>query len=257
MRALLACVLATGCGAELGDPPVTGRDHGASCSTDIVFAVDTSGSTSKEQSALRDAFPDFADRLGPYRAALVDGCATPASFHTRGQSGDCHFASGHPWIESSSPRADDELDCVAEIDSSAAQCVGNGDDQAPVTTAITALEPAWAGSGAPNAGFLRDNALLVIVAITDQDEHPIPGASMQHTYERLVAAKGNANRVVFVGFGGESRCDGPYGPEEDADKLQELTQLFGSRGVFWDLCGGQLDDGMQKAADTIANACGS
>jgi hypothetical protein len=257
MRVLLACVLATGCGAELGDPPVSGRDHGGSCNADIVFAVDTSGSTSKEQAALRDAFPDFAGTFSSYRAALVDGCATPASFHTRGQSGACNFQGGHPWIESSSPRADDELDCVADIDSSGAQCVGNGDDEAPVTTAITALEPAWAGSGAPNAGFLRDSALLVIVAVTDQDEKPIPGSSTQRLYDRLVATKGNANRVVFVGFGGTSRCDGPYGPEEDADKLQELTGMFGNRGVFWDLCGGDLDDGMKKAADTIANACGS
>ena len=178
MRALLATVLLAGCGAELGEPPSQGGggsgglDRG-SCNVDVVLGIDNSGSTDKEQDALRGALPDFADELrdlGDFRVALVDGCATPARFHTRGQSGACNFAGGHPWIESSSSHVHDELRCVAEIDSSGEQCTGNNDDEEPLTTATTALEAAWAGASQPNAGFLRADGLLVVIALTDSGD---------------------------------------------------------------------------------------
>ncbi|HEY5944878.1 MAG TPA: hypothetical protein VIV40_05275 [Kofleriaceae bacterium] len=272
MRALLAALLLTGCGASLGDPPAgegaggdDGSDRGSplSCEhVDVLLAVDNSGSTQKEQLALIGAFPGFSSQLrdvaglADFRVGLVDGCAQSASLHTRGMTGPCNFAGGHAWMESSSPSLVVELACVANIDSRDALCRGNDDDEQPVSTAAAALEPTWSGAGTPNAGFSRADALLVVVAITDEDEHPIPSASARQLYDRLVAAKGSSN-VLFVGFGGESNCEGPYGSADDAEKLQDVTSLFAAkrRGVFWDLCGGQLDQGLRKAVAALDAAC--
>jgi hypothetical protein len=260
MRALLAICLA-GCSATLAAPTGEGggSDRGVvgSCKpVDVLFAVDNSGSTPKEQQALREAFPRFASGLlgvtSSYRVGLVDGCSQPATLHTRGISGPCSFAGGQPWVESSSPTAVDEFQCVAAIDSSAALCRGNNDDEQPVTTAATALDPAWAGAGRPNAGFSRSDALLVVIAITDEDEQPVPAATAQAIHDRLVA---NRSDVVFVGIGGESECDGPYGPAQDAELLHDITAQFGASGMAWDLCRGDLDGALRDATDLIAAGC--
>ena len=274
----MAALWLAGCGAELGEPPVEGPGPGpgggggggdptvrASCEhVDVVIAIDNSGSMAKEQQALRDvAFPAFASALrdvaavADFRVGVLDACNRPASFHTRGMTADCRFAGGRVWMEGSSPTLLSELSCVANIDSRDAQCSGDDDDEQPVTTATTALEPAWAGPGKPNAGFLRDDAMLVVIAITDEDEQPIPNASAQSVYSRLVALKGNASEVVFLGAGGASDCEGPYGPASDADTLQEVTDLFRAkqRGVFADLCQGRLEQGMRDAVATLAAAC--
>jgi hypothetical protein len=260
MWALLAICLA-GCAATLADPAGEGEgagsDRGRGCKPiDVLFAVDNSGSsTQKEQQALRDAFPGFASDLldvgTDYRVGLVDGCSQPPTLHTRGTSGPCNFAGGHTWIESSSPTASEEFRCVANIDSRDALCNGNADEQ-PATTAATALDPAWAGSGQPNAGFSRADALLVVVAITDEDEWLQPPATAESIHDRLVASKSD---VVFVGVGGKSECEGPYGSATNAQTLQQITAQFGDRGRFWDLCQGKLDDGLHQAIDAIAEVC--
>lgn len=264
MRALAALWLA-GCGAQLGDAPSGAAITTASCDrVDVVVAVDNSGSMAKEQQALRDvAFPSFAKALtddvgvADFRVGVLDACNRPAAFHTRGITSECNFGGGHVWMESTSPALTTEFACVANVDSRDAECSGNDDDEQPVASAISALEPAWDGAGKPNAGFLRSDALLVVVAITDEDERPVPSASAQDLYNRLTALKGGVGNTFLLGAGGGSDCDGPYGSADDADKLQDVAELFGDkqRGVFSDLCDGALDQGMEQLVTTIERAC--
>ena len=277
MRALLlVCVLAVGCGGTVEDPSGDGSGNGngsgnggenfASCKhVDVVIAVDNSGSMQEEKQQLRDiAFPGFASALkniagglDDFRVGVLDACNTPANFHTRGISGACNFAGGKVWMDSSSPNLVSEFKCVGDIDSSDMLCEGNNDDEQPATAAATALEPMWMGAGKANEGFMRDDALLVVVAITDEDEQPVPGANAQEVYDRLVALKGDVNKMVFLGIGGQTSCDGVYGSADEAQKLQAVTKLFTDkqRGVFWDLCQGNLDQGLTKALEVIESAC--
>lgn len=231
---------------------------------DVVFALDNSSSMSEEKSSMRnDVFPAFAealldiDGIQDFRAGVLDACPTPANFHTRGAGGECSFESGAPWMESSSGDVVSEFQCVADLFSGDAQCSGDNDDEQPASAAAAALEPPY--SDGANAGFVRPDALLVVVAITDEDEQPVPAQDMQALHDRLVAAKGgNRRNVVFLGIGGESACDGVYGSAEEATALQSLTGLFAAdgRGVFWDLCAGHLEDGLTEALATIEGACG-
>jgi hypothetical protein len=269
--------LIAGCGSNPGDG--SGDDDGngsgsgsgsgeiaeACKHVDVVIAVDNSGSMQQEKQELRDiAFPGFASALidiaggiDDFRVGVLDACNAPANFHTRGLGGACNFAGGNVWMDSTSPNLVDEFKCVGDIDSSDMQCTGQNDDEQPATSATAALEPMWMGPGKANEGFLRDNALLVVVAITDEDEQPVPGANAQEVYDRLVAIKGDLNRIVFLGIGGASDCSGVYGTAKDAQKLRNVTKLFEQqgRGVFWDLCQGNLDQGLTKALETIESAC--
>jgi hypothetical protein len=253
-------------GAGAGSGSGSGSAMTACKHVDVVIAVDNSSSMHDEKQALRDiAFPGFAAALKniaggieDFRVGVLDACNNPASFHTRGVGGGCNFSSGRVWMESSSPRLVDEFKCVGDVDSADMLCTGENDDEQPATSAATALEPAWMGAGKPNEGFLRDNALLVIVAITDEDEQPVPGANAQEIYDRFVALKGgDVNKIVFVGIGGAMTCDGLYGHAREASKLHNVTNKFVAkqRGLLWDLCQGNLEQGLATALSTISSAC--
>jgi hypothetical protein len=284
MKTLLVGLLvaAAGCGGsmdgiidESGDGNGSGSGDGtgggngesfAACKhVDVVIALDNSGSMKEEKDAMRDiAFPGFATSLinvagglDDFRVGVLDACNRPANFHTRGLGGSCNFHGGSVWMDSSSPNLVSEFKCVGDIDSSDMLCSGDSDDEQPATAAAEALEPAWTGPNMANAGFLRDDALLVVVAITDEDEQPVPGADAQAVYNRLVAIKGDVNKMVFLGIGGASSCDGAYGSAKEATKLKNVTQKFidQQRGVFWDLCKGNLDQGLTQALTVINSAC--
>ena len=176
----------------------------------------------------------------------------PALFHTRGTAGACNFSTGKSWMDSTSPALTNEFKCVGDVFSGATQCTGSNDDEQPASTIAAAL-----GQTA-NAGFLRDDALLVAVAITDEDEQPTAAdKSAKAVYDRLVATKGDVKRMVFLGIGGGSSCSGVYGDAKNAAKLKEVTGLFTAqgRGVFWDLCNGKLEDGLSAAMKVIETAC--
>ena len=262
---------------------------------DIVFAIDPSGSMNEEMAAMgSEIFPAFADTLlniseglDDYRAGTLDACPTPAAFNTSGEGptnvpGDdlaCSFAGGQAWIEAT-PESDAaavtaEFQCVGTIDRvqilddegeqtdiTAGACVGNNDDEQPTTAVITALTPPFSMN--ENAGFLRDDAVLVVIAMTDEDEQPTPNATAEDLYAQLVAVKGDVKDMVFLGIGGgvpngcqDAKVPGAYGTADPANKLSALTDLFKAqeRGVYWDLCEGQLQDGLTEALAVIEQAC--
>ena len=61
----------------------------------------------------------------------------------------------------------------------------------------------------------------------------------------------------FLGIGGGSDCTGTYGTAENSQKLHSVADLFiaQERGVWWDLCVGNLGDGLDQALEVIETAC--
>ncbi len=248
-----------------GDGNGGGNTDANSCRfVDVVIAVDGSISMDMELEAMRTTvFPAFAAQLGSiadglddFRIATLDGCPNPANFHTRGVNGECGFQGGNAWINSNSPSMNAEFACVGDIFLQDVQCSGNNDDEQPSSAIITALESPWSDN--ENAGFLRPDALLVVIAITDEDEQSTVADSARTLYQRLVDLKGgDPEKIVFLGIGGNQQCTGAYGDADQARTLHQLTDLFiaENRGVWWDLCQGRLEDGLQDAFDIIQVAC--
>ncbi len=258
-----------GSGTGLDDSGRPLSDSGfssASCSlVDLVIAVDGSSSMTEELEAMRKTiFPAFAERLPRvgkglrnFRVATMDACPTPASYHTRGAGGECNFSSGKVWIDSTSPDLKGEFTCVGDLFQGDTKCTGENDDEQPASAAAASLEPPFLGG--VNQGFSRPDALLVVLAITDEDEQPTGSASSaEQVYTRLVAAKGDVKRMVFIGVGGGSNCMGAYGAANEAAKLKSTTDKFiaQERGVWHDLCAGAIEDSLDKAFEVINKACG-
>lgn len=235
---------------------------------DVVIAIDNSGSMQEEIEALAgpvfDSFPqallDVGNGLDDFQLGVIDACNDPPFLHDTGAGGACNYTSGTNYMVSSSPALFDEYHCVTELTQSGYMgmdddCSGENDDEQPASTAAGVVSPP-AVDGA-NAGFLRDDAVLFIVAITDEDEQPVPDQSAQEIADRIIAAKGTINNVVFLGIGGGSDCDGPYGTADDAVLLREISLIFAdqSRGLFWDLCQGNLEQAFQAALAVVDSAC--
>jgi hypothetical protein len=246
------------------DVPDAGLNPVSCRLVDLVIAVDGSSSMDEELVAMRNiVFPAFAQRLpmigmglDNFRVGTIDACPNPANYHTQGNGGPCNFSSGQVWIDSSSPNLNAEFACVGDIYQGDVGCTGNNDDEQPASAAAASLEPPY--STGANLGFSRSDALLVIVAITDEDEQPTPDRTAQEVYDRIIATKGgDVRRVVFLGIGGSSSCTGVYGQADPATKLHDVTNRFiaANRGVWWDLCAGGLENGLDEAFEIISQAC--
>ena len=71
---------------------------------------------------------------------------------------------------------------------------------------VAVMDGSLAGPGGCNDGFLRDDALLVVIFITDEDDDPSDGQGHMGSpgdpadwYDALVAAKGGDEEKVVVG----------------------------------------------------------
>nr|MCH9683924.1 hypothetical protein [Deltaproteobacteria bacterium] len=92
-----------------------------------------------------------------------------------------------------------------------------------------------------------------------EDEELADIGSTQAIFDQIVAAKGgDVNQVVYLGIAGGSSCAGPYGTANDAVQSRGLANLFvaAGRGVFWDLCMGDLETAFQTAIEgSVDEAC--
>ena len=250
---------------------------------DLVFVIDDSGSMGEEQDNLRANFPGFISVIDDYqtdsgepldyRIAVTTsgrdlhytvatpevcvpgiGCVDPPDVESRENGDNGEFKQkcdmSRRWIERGDADVTDTFSCAARVGT------GGPSIEMPLyTTELALTERMNDGS---NAGFLREDALLVVVAITDEDEQPTPdNKTADQLYNELVAVKGDVNNVVFLGIGGGSSCTGPYGSADNAQKLHNVADLFiaQERGVWWDLCQGNLGAGLDEALQVIETAC--
>jgi hypothetical protein len=139
----------------------------------------------------------------------------------------------------------DELEtkfaCVAQIGTG-----GDGNER-PMAALSAALSPPINQPGACNEGFLRDDALLVVVIITDeQDDHetescmsdPQPGSPGEPPgwFAAVTAAKGgDESKIVVLSLVGPQdepkcpeldKCTGGIDGAEVGGRIIEFTEMF-------------------------------
>ncbi len=268
---------ATGPGVffDLGVPDSPEIDMGCR-KVDFLFAIDNSGSMTAQQVQLLNSFDGFITAIQASLAASVDsyhvgvvtsdnyngnavGCNTLGDLvsQTSGSNSsnmDCTpFAEGHRFAT----EMDDLMEkfpCIAQVGTS-----GSGVEE-PVTATIAALDPSKAVPGACNENFLRDDAILVVVVLTDDPpagtlDDANPATDTSGWYDAVVAAKnGDPEAMVVIGF--VPWMDVSCVPLTiESPNLIGFVESFGDQGVLASICEPDYGPIFAEAVSTIVTTC--
>jgi hypothetical protein len=303
---LVSCGLILGCGVSKEDGNVGGQnasdsgpDRGdefadaapkeACDKMDILFVIDNSGSMEAEQENLIANFSGFAELVDnyitssdtpiDYRIAVTTAgrdvsytlSGIPFTFNESGDNGafrrDC--GNDKTWIE----RADGDV-------ASTFSCRANVGTNGPGAE-MPLLGMEWSLSrrmdDGTNAGFLREDALLALVMITDQDDcsrdddnfeinSSAPSCfnpndsnikPISHYLDFLDTLKGDRKKwasAVIAGPGPAS-CNSNFGTAAGATRMVDFVSQAGDNSVLSSICSGDLTNALEEALDTFESAC--
>jgi hypothetical protein len=170
------------------------------------------------------------------------------------------FADGQRFLTEREPDLVDSFDCIARVGAD------GDDDERMMRAMLDAVSPAKNGPGGCNDGLLRQDSLLVLILLTDEDDVPDvcdvdgvcetygSGGDKQAWYDELVAARGgSAEGIVVISILGR-RGDNACGAVPAA-KLIGFTGLFGENGYLGDICAEQYDTIFDEALPVVVDAC--
>jgi len=253
------------------EPPFDGEPPPGCKRIDVLFTIDGSGSMDEEQSALRGTngmapvFAEFTDALLAQLTEVEDfhvgvvssqeevtllGTHTNFPAVPEGPETDCGLPPGQRWLVGPSPTLAADFACIAATRS--------GEDE------VTAYNTAEALNDPANAGFLRDDSLVFVVMLTDEDTYDHNIARMVDIRARLLSAVGgDLNRLVVLGIAGgqgvfeapQTICEGPYGKAVPARRIASIVASLRERGRMQNICEGDLAASFKAVLGDVVSAC--
>jgi hypothetical protein len=210
---------------------------------DVLWVIDNSCSMEEEQAKLTENFPKF---IGYFLDSGLDwhvGVIT-TDMDNPAHKGKLRSAGGYRFLD------ENTTDPVTVFSTMARQGTGGASDEKGRAATYTALERSAPFQGdSYNAGFLRDEASLSIVVISDENDYsggnPV---SKPEFISWLKNLKVNEDLVTFSSIVGlQTPCDGR---EEYGREYVDVTRAVG--GIEWSICDREwstvLDElGMQAA----------
>lgn len=255
---------------------------------DLLFVIDNSGSMADEQQNLVASFPGFVQAMQTqletamsYHVGVTTSdsnpynqCAQPGSLVTRTGGANSSNQTCGPY--NSGKAFMDETDALAQKFACAGQ-VGTGGDgnEQPMYTMNLALSAGMNAPGACNDGFIRPDALLVVVVITDEeDDHEVNACNQlpqsgspgepSDWYSQLVAQKGGIeSNVVFLALIGPpapnscpplDKCQGGIVGAEVSARIAQVADMF-TYGSVGQVCAPSYDGFFSAAIGVIDSAC--
>jgi hypothetical protein len=261
------------------DDPAIAAPAGGCTKVDFLFVVDNSLSMLEEQTALVQSFPGFmqvveqalgasdfhimvidtdAGGVGDAIAMFLgrtDACAPVlGAGHRQNQAGEeCGLEGNQRYLDTTQADLTDAFSCVAQVGT-----LGNP-SEAPIDAMLASLSPTINATGGCNAGFSRDDAILVVTLIGDEDDGTSSG-DPEAWRQALVATKANnENSIVFLGLiggdGGAAQSPACIASEVDAaPRLHQLIQAF-PFGTTGDICAPDYAPFFAEAVSVIDTAC--
>lgn len=232
---------------------------------DVLFVVDNSSTMAEEQVRLSAAASNF---IAAVRTKLTDvddlhigviSTDTPSLATSATRCGP--FASGLGFMT-----PDDKL-AVSLVCAAQVGVTGNPDER-PIDMLLAAVDDLANEPGGLNSDFVRKDALLVVVLVTDEeDDHELDPAwgsagDPPDWFTGLTAIKdGLAGDVALLSLIGtqppnacpEFQWDGKDGAEPAA-RLAEFTDMF-PFGRVGDVCAASYDQFFLDSVAVIADAC--
>lgn len=280
----------TGIKFDLGNPdlPNTGPGDKGCDKVDLLFIIDDSGSMSDNQDKLTAAFPSMAQTIDAtlvaqqgidYRIGVASSNITDETMclfgtlcgpgylgrlqHTEARV-SCNDVPAGRWIEGSEGAAAVGLQftCIASLN----QAQDFNGSEAPLEATRMALVDRVSDAEQYNLGFLRDDALLVLVLVTDEDDQSVwmsptnwplvgsPGtpAPVADFYDMLVALKGgHPQNIAAVAISGPAQGGG----ETQAPRIHAFLDLVAPNSFWTDISGNDYSTPLQDALAIIEGSC--
>ena len=284
---------------ETGDPITTGMMDQGCKKVDFLFVIDNSASMEDNQAALIASFPGFISAIketlsasSDYQIMVVDTdddgrckkpCTAEASashfcavvpnacnakldacdvtrgagvVHPVGEFSSnviCPITGGNRYMLPEEPDLEGTFACVATVG------VAGNPSERPMNGMTEALGQAINAPGGCNAGFLRDDALLVIMFISDDANYEDEGTP-QLWYDAVLAAKkGNKDAIVVAGLippAGKD-CKGGAVPVDmiNGAHWAEFITMWGDHGINGSICELNYSPFFTQAVGIIDEAC--
>lgn len=175
------------------------------------------------------------------------GVTLPANFDASNKR--CLLYGGKRYIVKDEPNLDEAFKCIATLGGGPKTPVG-------VWSLMDALQPEILSDGGCNSGFLREEALLVVVFIHPDWDDISPG-NPQTWWEFLLAKKGgNPEAIVTLVItndvdGPDAMCPGPWQPN---NRLRALADTV-THGRFLSVCAPSYLDFFDQGADLVLDQC--
>jgi hypothetical protein len=255
------------------EPP---EDEGCS-KVDFMFVIDNSNSMATNQGELVASFPEFVSAIEgtltdveSFHVGVVtsdsydfneNGCTMIGAVVTETGGVNSSNSVCTPFVEGFRYMTDQD-DLPTAFACAALIGTAGDNDERMMEGATEALSPALNAAGACNDGFIRDDALLVTVLISDEDD---PGSSLVGSpgdpmswYDEFIAVKTFPENIVVLtltrGSPGNA-CGFPQGSEVDGAQLMEFASMFGANGFFGDICANSFGPFFEEAVGVIESAC--
>jgi len=234
---------------------------------DFLFVIDNSGSMGDEQASLVANFPAFIngiqtvlESVESYHVGVVTsdqynaniaGCQQLSSLVVQTGGFDSSNMACGPYVAGDNFMT--EFDDLSTSFSCAAQVGTQGDaTERMMQATVEAVQAVDGGPGQCNDDFIRDEALLVVVLITDEPDVNSIGNSMTWYDDILAAKAGIPENVVVVSFintlmGG---CPGTL-----ATEIGAFTDMWEDNGFQVPICAPDYAPFFQEAVGIIDVAC--
>ncbi len=170
----------------------------------------------------------------------------------------CPFADGARYLADSQAALSDTFACAASMGAW-------GGGEAAMSAMIAASSAELNAPGACNEGFLRDDAVLVVTIITDEEDfEDSPGDPASWKAELLANKGGNETAVVVLGLVGDTGEPGAVCPPdsepggvgaEASPRLRAFVESFGGRGFLGSVCEPDYGPFFDQAVAVIDSAC--
>jgi hypothetical protein len=182
--------------------------------------------------------------------------------HPRGQGSsnmECNFATGARYMDSNEPDLSATFECAAQVGVSS-----YAGTERPMEAMVQAVSGSTEAATC-NEGFLRDDAILVVTFITDEDDAVGDSAGTPAGWRQaLISAKnGDESAIVVLGLFGDN--DQPGGICQDlaggtdgaeaAPRLRQFVESFGAKGFFGSVCAPSYEEFFTEAVGLIDVTC--
>lgn len=193
----------------------------------------------------------------------IDACDVELGSGRRVSAGnDCGLDDGVRYVTDADMDLEQRFLCLADVGT-----FGSG-NEIPME-AMLAATGSEQTSGGCNDGFLRDDAVLVVTIITDEEDDPdgffgSEGDPAQWRQDLLARKGGNETGVVVLSLIGDNDQPGGICADLDEDgvngaeaspRLRTFAESFGSRGFVGSVCADNYDTFFEQAVSVVDTAC--